>query len=354
MFPLRPLPQSLILEVTSRCQFDCLHCYNVWKNPRGYPRDKELATAETIDILDRYLTQTGATHVTLTGGEPLLRDDLPEIVSWLNSRKVPVNIITNGNLLTEGNWRIALHGKISFFEVPLLSCDRDIHDRLSGFPGAFDAVTQAIADLKLAGQRVVTVFVATRLNLPTWKETLELAFALGVDGVMFNRFNPGGKGFQNLALLQASPQELQEALMIAETFGKEFELPVSASLAMPPCLFDHQKFAHVTFGFCGAGTTRAYYTMDPVGNIRPCNHTSTILGNIREETVQAMIQGKIMDRFMKACPDFCQDCGMAGVCLGGCKAAGEACYGSLTELDPFVRQFQQQARKAAPKNRIDL
>jgi radical SAM protein with 4Fe4S-binding SPASM domain len=340
----RTLPSSLIFEVTSRCNFDCGHCYNIWKNPGGAPVD-ELPTAATIDLLDRFLSQTGARHVTLTGGEPLLRDDLPELVAFLNSKSIPVNIISNGSLLSSEKWQPLLSGKISLFELPLLSCERKIHDRMSGFSGAFDAVTEAIAALKLADARVVTVFVATRLNLPTWRETLELAFALSADGVMFNRFNPGGRGFQNLQELQASPEELQEALRVAESFGREYELPISASIAMPPCLFQLQEFSHVTFGFCGAGTERAYYTMDPVGNIRPCNHTSTILGNIREKTVQDMIDSGTMQNFMAACPDFCSGCGLKNVCLGGCKAAGEACYGDLRELEPFVRTFQHQAQK---------
>ncbi|MBI3038969.1 radical SAM protein [bacterium] len=214
----RLLPNTLIFEITSRCNLDCLHCYNVWKNPFGY-KIGELPTIETLDLLNRFLTQTGAKSVTLTGGEPLLRNDLPEIISWLNSRKVSVNLISNGNLLCQEKWIAALCGKISIFELPLLSCEREIHDRMSGFDGAFDSVTRAIAELKLAGERVVSVFVATKLNLPTWAETLELAFALGVDGVMFNRFNPGGRGFQNLQRLQATPEELQMALRIGGVFS---------------------------------------------------------------------------------------------------------------------------------------
>ncbi|MBI3038970.1 SPASM domain-containing protein [bacterium] len=85
--------------------------------------------------------------------------------------------------------------------------------------------------------------------------------------------------------------------------------------------------------------------MDPIGNIRPCNHSSTILGNIREKSIQSMIDGAEMDRFVDACPDFCKGCGMEKICIGGCKAAGEACFGNLNELEPFVREFKAKVKK---------
>jgi MoaA/NifB/PqqE/SkfB family radical SAM enzyme len=204
-----------VFEVTQRCNHDCPHCYNAWKNPVGYPAG-ELGTAETLRILAKMLDETGATLVSLTGGEPLLRPDLDDIVAFLDSRGVTINLITNGSLLTDAAIARLTPDTISVFELPLLSSERDIHDRMSGSSGAFDRVTAAMAELKLRGARVIGVFVATRLNLSTWRQTAELAVALGLDGVMFNRFNPGGRGRDNIALLQATPAELQAALDEAE------------------------------------------------------------------------------------------------------------------------------------------
>ena len=73
---------SFIFEVTQRCNGECPHCYNVWESPRPYPRG-ELGTEETLSMLERMLVQSGAELVTLSGGEPLLRPDLPEIVNFL-------------------------------------------------------------------------------------------------------------------------------------------------------------------------------------------------------------------------------------------------------------------------------
>ena len=336
--------QSFVVEVTQRCNHDCLHCYNAWKNPVAYPMG-ELPTDETLAMLGKMLDETGASLVSLSGGEPMLRADIHEIVDFLAGRGATINLITNGTLLDEGAVARLTPDKISIFELPLLSCERAIHDRMSGAPGAFDKTTMAMADLKLAGARVVGVFVATKLNLDTWRETAELAVALGLDGVMFNRFNPGGRGREHVALLQASPAEVQDALDVAEEASREYELPISCSIAMPPCLFDVERYERLTFGFCAAGTERAYYTLDPLGNVRPCNHSPTILGNIRETPFGAMATSDAMREFVAARPAFCAGCALEDECLGGCKAAAEACTGCVSAMDPFLAAFHDQARK---------
>ncbi|HOX05292.1 MAG TPA: radical SAM protein [Planctomycetota bacterium] len=333
---------SFVFEVTQRCNHDCPHCYNAWKNPVDYPMG-ELGTAETLAMLGKLLDETGASLVSLTGGEPMLRPDIYEIVDFLRSRGITVNLITNGGLLDDAAIARLIPGKISVFELPLLSVERAIHDRMSGKAGAFDRSTSAMAELKLRRQRVVGVFVATKLNLATWRETAELAVALGLDGIMFNRFNPGGEGIRNLAMLQASPAELQAALDIAEEMSARYELPISCSIAMPPCLFDTKRYKRLGFGFCAAGTARAYYTLDPLGNVRPCNHTPTVLGNIRETTFEAMASSERMRDFCQARPAFCGGCKLEMECLGGCKAAAEAATGSAWDCDPFLTAFGKAA-----------
>ncbi|MFW6162260.1 MAG: radical SAM protein [Planctomycetota bacterium] len=337
-------PSSFVFEVTQRCNHDCLHCYNAWKSPVAYPMG-ELPTAETLAMLGTLLDETGAGLLSLSGGEPMLRADVYEIVDFLADRDVAVNLITNGTLLDESAVSRLTPDKVSIFELPLLSCDRAVHDRLSGAPGAFDKTTMAMAELKLAGARVVGVFVATRLNLPTWRETAELAVALGLDGVMFNRFNPGGRGREHVDLLQATPTELQAAMDVAEAVSAEHDLPMSCSIAMPPCLFDTERYERLTFGFCAAGTERAYYTLDPLGNVRPCNHSPTRLGNIRETSFADLAASEAMEAFMAARPAFCAGCALEEQCLGGCKAAAEACTGCVSAMDPFLAAFHDRARK---------
>jgi radical SAM protein with 4Fe4S-binding SPASM domain len=338
----RRLPSGFIFEVTTHCNLDCLHCYNVWKGDASYPT-AELNTPRTLAMLDRMIRQMKPRLITLTGGEPLMRRDLSEIVDFINDRRIDLNLISNGSLISDAVVT-QYRGKIKVWELPLLSHRREIHDQL-GCGSFFDRVTYAVAALKAAGQTVVVVFVATALNLGDFRQTAELAFALGADGIMLNRFNPGGRGFANLGLLQATPGQLAALLREADDFAAESGLGISCSVPIPPCLMDTSQYNHLTFGFCAAGTSRAYYTLDPLGNVRPCNHSKTILGNINETGLREMLGSRTMRRFKSALPRFCHGCRWEKKCQGNCKAAAEVCYGDPCVCEPFLQTFIGQAKK---------
>lgn len=344
----RPLLPSLIFETTWRCNHACMHCYNVWQPdtpewPCPYPRG-ELDTATTLRLLDKALDETRCAHVTLTGGEPLLRPDLFQIVEHLHARGVGINLISNGHLLSEPVVVDLLERGVTTFELPLLGRRREVHDALSASPGAFDAVLAAMARIRYHGGRFVAVFVATRRNLAELYETIKLAFAFGARGLMLNRFNVGGRGRMYMDELLPTVDELRRALAVADAAAAEFRFPISCSIAIPPCLINHVDYAHLHFGFCAAGTDRAYYTLDPLGNVRPCNHTPTVLGNLFEHSFGELVASKRLREFVRAVPPFCRACALRDTCLGGCKAAAEVCYGSLWTEEPFLRRNIEHAR----------
>jgi len=101
----RPHIQSLIFETTQQCNHACLHCYNIWNpttttQPPNYPKG-QLDTPKTLALLRKALDETHCSHVTLTGGETLLRKDLPQILDLLQESNVTSTIISNGRLLDE-------------------------------------------------------------------------------------------------------------------------------------------------------------------------------------------------------------------------------------------------------------
>jgi radical SAM protein with 4Fe4S-binding SPASM domain len=344
----RPRLRSIIWEVTQRCNHACLHCYNVWQPdtaewPCAYPRG-ELDTAGTLAVIDRALDSVSCEHVTLTGGEPLLRADLAQILDHLHAREIGVTLISNGRLLGEPVVVDLVERGVHMFELPLLSRRREVHDALSGSPGAFDAVLAAMARIRYHGGQFVAVFVATRRNIAELYETIQLAFAFGARGVMLNRFNVGGRGRAHVEALLPSLDEMREALRVADAAAREYRVPISCSIALQPCLIDHRAYPNLGFGFCAAGTERAYYTLDPLGNVRPCNHTPTILGNVLVEPMSDLISPERIAPFVATAPAFCSPCGMRDTCLGGCKAAAEVCYGSLYEEEPFLRRNRDQAQ----------
>ena len=345
----RPVLQTLIFEITHRCNHCCLHCYNIWQPPAGWSGQaispsEELDTGQTLALLGKALDETRCRHVTLTGGEPLLRQDLPQVLDFLREREVRTTIISNGRLLSEPVVVDLLERGVSLFELPLLSSKRSIHDHLSGAVGAFDAVLAAMAHVRYHRGQFVAVFVASQHNLPDLYETIKLAIAFGARGLMLNRFNPGGRGRAHLDELMPSVDEVRYLLTVAEAASAEFNFPISCSIPIQPCLIDTSAFPHLGFGFCAAGSERAYYTLDPVGNLRPCNHTPTILGNLFEEPFADLIAPERMAAFVQAVPAFCDPCRLRDTCQGGCKASAQVCYGSLRAEEPFLRRNREKAK----------
>ncbi|MCP4538044.1 MAG: radical SAM protein [Chloroflexi bacterium] len=344
----RPHLQTLIFETTQRCNHTCLHCYNAWLpdaqgQPSNYPYG-ELDTVQTLALLNKALDETRCRHVTLTGGEPFVRKDLFQILDLLYERDVMTTIISNGRLLTEPRVVDALDRGVGLFELPLLSRQREVHDRLSGSPGAFDAVLAAMAHIRYHHGQFVAVFVATRLNLPDLYDTIKLAFAFGSRGMMLNRFNPGGRGRTRLAELLPTLDEMRQALDIANAAAAEFNFPISCSIPIQPCLIETDAYPNLNFGFCAAGTDRAYYTLDPLGNLRPCNHTPTVLGNLLDEPFADLIAPERMCEFVEAVPALCAPCALRDTCQGGCKAAAQVCYKSLTAEEPFLHHNHVYAK----------
>ena len=91
---------SFVIELTQACNNDCMHCYNVWKNPIDYP-EGQFDTSDTLSMLERLIEQAEPNLLTLTGGEPLLRSDIFDIIDFISEKGIGVNLITNGTLLSE-------------------------------------------------------------------------------------------------------------------------------------------------------------------------------------------------------------------------------------------------------------
>jgi radical SAM protein with 4Fe4S-binding SPASM domain len=297
-----------------------------------------------LALLSKALDETDCQHATLTGGEPLLRSDLTEILDFLRARNVRVTLISNGRLLTEETVVDLIERGVTLFELPLLSHRRERHDLLSGAPGAFDAVLAAMASIRYQQGRFVSVFVGTQLNLPDLYDTIKMAWAFGASGLLFNRMNVGGRSCAHAEELLPSVEQVRQMLAVANAAAEEFQLAISCSIAIPPCLIDIDAYPNLHFGFCSAGTSRAYYTLDSLGNLRPCNHTATILGNLFDESFADLVAGERLSSFVEAVPDFCLPCRLRDTCQGGCKAAAEAYYGSLHAAEPFLQRNLALAR----------
>ncbi|MDI7267845.1 MAG: radical SAM protein, partial [Myxococcota bacterium] len=206
------------------------------------------------------------------------------------------NLITNGRLLDEPRARGLVAEGCRLFEIPLLSPSAAEHDELAGAEGAFEGAVRGIGAAKAAGARTVAAFVATRRNIERAAETARLALALGADGLMFLRFNPGGVGAARAEELLPTREQIVAALGALRAQRKRGGLPVSVSVPIPPCVVDAAELEGLGVGFCGAGTDKTYLAMSPVGEIRPCNHSPTVLGHAARTPLARLVAGASAER----------------------------------------------------------
>ncbi len=339
-FQTRPLPKSFVIELTKRCNNHCLYCYMA-EGPSAQDCDRdrssEMSTREVIDIIAKLCDEAPVQSIALSGGEPLLREDLGEILSFIRSKKIAAIVITNGTLLTPE--RLASLGIDVTYEVTLLSYRREVHDRLAGRRGAWDAAVDGMANVRQAKGNFVAVFVATKLNSADAGKTAELAIALGASGLMYNRMNLGARNIRNADRLLPTAATIRENLDTLEELSARYQLPVAVAVAIEPCVIDTRKYKQIHFGWCPLAGEGSYFTVDPQGNVRICNHSGVILGNLKKDRFTDIYYTHPYVRaFRETWPTECESCEpeLKAICCGGCKAAAEQCYGSLARVDPFV------------------
>jgi radical SAM protein with 4Fe4S-binding SPASM domain len=195
---------------------------------------------------------------------------------------------------------------------------------------------RGIGAAKRAGAHVVAAFVATRRNIGQAEDVARLALALGADGLMFLRFNPGGVAHERAAELLPDSTQIVAALRVLREQRTRGGLPVSVSVPVPPCVVDPAEMEGLGTGFCGAGTERTYLALSPQGEIRPCNHSPTVLGDLRRTTLRRLLRGRAYRGFCKAVPEECRKCPHRATCRAGCRAASEACFGDVSRLEPLA------------------
>jgi PqqA peptide cyclase len=329
--------EQVVFEVTEACPHACLHCYNYWREQRAPAQSSATLSRRAIRDLVRQIKQDAPLRqVGLSGGEPLLRSDLPGIVADLMDEALGVVVITSGALLTPA--RVCQFPAGTNFEITLFTADAALHDRIAGRHGAFQRVLEGAARAVRQRCRLAVSVVVTRLNAHDVRQALELGIALGADGFLLNRMNFSHLTLPAAGWLAPTAEQLKHALEVADAVASEYGASIAVSVPIPPCVVDPEPYGHLHFGWCPRGSLGAYYTVSHTGLLRPCNHSSVILGDLRKQSFAALVTGRKAAQFWAPVPSKCRACAhpLRELCRGGCPAASDECFGTRTRWDPVV------------------
>ncbi len=262
---------SVTLAVTNRCMYNCWHCYNAGRNQHEIP----------LSILKKVigeLQEMCAVRVTLSGGEPLLRNDLEEIAGCFDDRTY-LNLNTTGYGLTSERARALKDSGVFAFGVSIDSTDPDEHDRLRGSKGAFETAVRALGFASENGLYPYIVTVATHdfLRYDNFRQFMRFAAESGALEVHLLEPCATGKlaGKQEVLL---DKEERTLILDYQKEIARDDDLPILSSF-----LYLESPEA---FG-CGAGITHLY--IDGSGEVSPCNLIPISFGNIKDEPLRDIL-----------------------------------------------------------------
>jgi len=253
-------PLSVHLELTYRCNWRCVFCYN----PRHFDR-AGLSGDEWISVLDD-LRVLGTLNITFTGGEPMAHPEIFRILRAARERAFVVRLFTNATLIDDAAADEIASLNLLAVEVSIHGSTAEVHDRTTARPGSFEATLSAIDRLIARGVTVVAKMPLTRWNEHQFDDVIAFAEARALPLQIDPHITPRDDG--DLSPLQFAPSAdaIRRALALA----------------------DPEVMERVHGGAnCGLG--RITLAVDPEGNVYPCMQwRHRPLGNVRDTPLREL------------------------------------------------------------------
>ncbi|MCP4129692.1 MAG: radical SAM protein [bacterium] len=265
-----PGPMITNFAVTSHCHCNCWHCSfsNREKTDGMSLKDLKKGIAEVQDL--------GVSVIGITGGEPLLRNDLEEIIASIDNRSMPI-MFTTGHKLTTERVRAL---KDAGLEIPVLSLDHytaEVHDKGRRLEGVFEGTLKAIELFQSEGFYVAVSFVPDKQlvnNREDLFKTIDFFRDLGINDMRLTSPILSGE-------LTCKPEEKLTKENVETIF--EVQKMCRATKGYPN-VFAYDYFESRQYYGCGAGFN--YMFIDSQGNVSPCDFTMLNLGNIKKTPVK--------------------------------------------------------------------
>jgi len=283
-------PRAVTIAVTHDCQCRCLHC-----SAEDYSHSGDTLSLGELDKVITDGIALGLTNVTFTGGEPLLRADLEELITRVPADKAVSQIFTNGALLDAERASSLKAAGLQVLKVSMDSPEPSLHNRLRRRKGSFEEIKRGVRCALDAGLLVGLSTYATNQSVRehTLKQVVSLAAEWGVHEVSVFDVIPTGRLLHNDEILMTEDTR-EDLLGQAETLNREYGgLPriITQTWTNSPAGFS------AYFG-CLAGNYQ--YHITPFGEFTPCDFTPISFGNIRLESTKDLWE-KITEH-----PAYCQ------------------------------------------------
>ncbi len=352
---LEPKINLVAWEIARSCNLYCAHCRASATNQQY---QDELSTEECFRVIDQIL-EVGRPIIILTGGEPLIREDVFEIAGYAVSQGLRVAMGTNGTLIND-----EVAARLKAVPIPRVAIsidfpDASLEDDFRGQTGAFEKAMQGIEACRRAGVGIQINSTITKLNVGYLEDLLSLALNVGAGAFHPFMLVPTGRG-KGLESVELSPQEYEDTL--SWVYDKQIELgdrlffkPTDAPHYLriiaqkqkemrqrgetppPPPRSGHgggHPAQSITRG-CLAGT--GFVFISHQGRVQGCGYLDVAAGNVKEQTFAEIYASSPLFNDLR---DLSKIKGKCGACeykriCGGCRARAYEATGDYLEEEPY-------------------
>jgi radical SAM protein with 4Fe4S-binding SPASM domain len=346
--PYNALPVLSELAVTYRCNLACKFCYAGCgcKKDEAHPDLPAARLREALDIISR---EAQVPSVSFTGGEPLLRPELPELVAHAKGLGMWANLITNGTLLSPGAVAALKAAGLDSAQVSLEGGTAREHDAIVQRPGAFDAAVAGIKNLASAGVRVHTNTTVSALNKSSLAGIVSLVKALSLGKFSMNMLMPVGSAGDNLTETFISYTEIGPVIEAVRDMAERAGLEFMWYSPTPMCVFNPVAKG---MGNKGCAACDGLLSLAPNGDILPCSSYPKPMGNIfAHKGAFRKLWESGPFKFFQAkgfAHETCKQCEDLAVCNGGCPLYWEkAGYKELLKADAGRRSANCISKEVA-------
>ena len=372
--PVSERPQRrpvVVWNTTNRCNLECVHCY---AGAEAEPKAGELTTAEGKRLLDD-LADHGAPVVLFSGGEPMVREDLAELVAYAADAGIRPVLSTNGTLLTADRARELKQAGLAYAGVSVDGL-AERNDEFRGVDGAFRAAVEGIETCLDVGLKTGLRYTVTRQNVDDLDGVVDLLSDVGLDRFCFYHLSYSGRG-ETLDSVDLDTAERREVVtricdrtLEAHHSGDEIETLLVGNYADAAYIVE---YARREFGDDAARrvyerlqrnggdpTGERVAAVDCLGNVHPTQFWRTYsLGNVRDRPFSDIWEDEDnpLLRAVRNRPGNltgkCADCRYKEVCRGGSRLRALAADNGLFGPDPQCYLESEERRGSVPTANAD-
>ena len=339
-------------ETTRRCNLSCKHCRAVAED---HPYDNELSTEEAFKLMDQ-IREVGQPIIILTGGEPMIREDIYDIAAYGTKIGLRMVMSPNGTNITPETAQKMVDSGIKRISISLDGSTAQSHDEFRGVEGAFDQALAGIEMVKAVGLEFQINTTITKTNLDEIPKILALAEKLGAVAHHIFLLVPTGRG-KYIADSAIDTEEYEKTLNWFYDQREKTSLQLKATCA--PHYYRilrqraHEEGKKVTFDShgldavsrgCLAGT--GFCFVSHVGRVQTCGFLDVNCGDITQQSFKEVWENSPVFKEMR---DFsllegkCGPCEYTRVC-GGCRARAYEATGNYLGEEPLC-SYQPKRKK---------